>query len=236
MLRLRDWAFSIAIHLICALILVKIPLSFIEDPPPEQPVSVELLKIPGSDAPSHSLTSRDVEVPLEIPTMSLKEAVPLLPEPYRPEAPDYIPEPENRVQQYSEPQPMDWTMPEDPFFNESIPEDPLLDQDLSLLDNHIPGHSGNFEFTWAQGDPRKVQYIPQWDSRINEAIDRNIQRIEIVFNITSDGYLTDIHLLEESVIDATWSGLIENWVSRIVFSPGMEEQGLLTLYLGDEAL
>lgn len=155
------------------------------------------------------------------------------------EAPSFRPR-ENALSIKSEE--MEWTehraeipeMPDDPMMNQDVAffmDDPLLEE--VGADQISSSETQSWSFSWEDGRERQIQYIPPWDYYVNRELSQQLDRCRITFSISSEGYVSNVKVEESLFMNEAWFTLLENWLSRIVFEPGYEGKGSLTLIFGN---
>lgn len=138
---------------------------------------------------------------------------------------------------------IDWTvsrinipeMPDDPYWGF---EDPYFDSD-PLMEDHpeiVAQGSQSWNFSWNDGYERSIQYIPPWEYYVNKEISHQLDRMVLTFEISQDGYVSNVASQESISLNEAWFTLVENWLSRMVFAPGQAGQGSITLVFENQSL
>jgi len=151
--------------------------------------------------------------------------------------------PEKQAVKPTPPDRIDWSstrietpdMPADPFLNF---DDPYIESDSLLGETSERNSSNNqsWAFSWNDGNERSIQYIPPWDYYVNKEISHGLDRLVLIFEISPEGYVSNVSSQEELSLNEAWFTLVENWLSRMVFEPGQEGQGSLTLIFENNSL
>lgn len=169
-----------------------------------------------------------IPAPSEINDLPKSEAVPFLPQEAVPLS---LEKTETEWVTYNTDIP---DMPADPLpylYESDLFDDPLLSQ-RDTDDNRSSG-AQPWSFSWDDGEERVIQYIPAWDYYVNREISQQLDRCMVTFQISSEGYVFNIQSEDSISLNEAWFTLLENWLSRIVFEPGYEGQGSLTLVFGN---
>lgn len=235
MLNRKDWLISFVTNLLFIVILIlmmyKTGILFTEE---KKEFVIELASV--SSIPTSMRESRfEIEKPQGAIPHPIRHVLP------KADNTSYIPS--EKDVQTATPDSIDWTssdidlpdMPVDPFLDNS---DPFIELDPLMEDfsENVSVNNQNWNFSWNDGNERRIQYIPPWDYYVNREISHQLDRLVLTFEISPDGYVSNVVSQESLFLNEAWFTLIENWLSRMVFEPGKEGQGSLTLVFENNSL